>query len=96
MYKILVVDDEANIREVIKEYAEFEGHEVDEAPPHVLKQLVARKGYVFIAHKIKQQIILFRCEIRLFPVNEYVVRNNLGPYRKFIVTLRGLGYKFEA
>ena len=31
MYKILVVDDEANIREVIKEYAEFEGHEVDEA-----------------------------------------------------------------
>ena len=31
MYKILVVDDEANIREVIKEYAEFEGHELEEA-----------------------------------------------------------------
>ena len=31
MYKVLVVDDEENIREVIKEYAEFEGHEVDEA-----------------------------------------------------------------
>ena len=31
MYKILVVDDEENIREVIKEYAEYEGHEVDEA-----------------------------------------------------------------
>lgn len=31
MYKILVVDDEANIREVLKEYAEFEGHTVDEA-----------------------------------------------------------------
>lgn len=31
MYKILVVDDEENIREVIKEYAEFEGHEVAEA-----------------------------------------------------------------
>ena len=31
MYKILVVDDEENIREVIKEYAEFEGHKVDEA-----------------------------------------------------------------
>lgn len=31
MYKILVVDDEDNIREVIREYAEFEGHEVDEA-----------------------------------------------------------------
>ena len=31
MYRILVVDDEQNIREVIKEYAEFEGHEVEEA-----------------------------------------------------------------
>ena len=31
MYKILVADDEKNIREVIREYAEFEGHEVKEA-----------------------------------------------------------------
>ncbi len=31
MYKILIVDDEEHIREVLKEYAEFEGHEADEA-----------------------------------------------------------------
>lgn len=31
MNKILVVDDEANIRRVVREYAEFEGFEVDEA-----------------------------------------------------------------
>ncbi|UHR02693.1 response regulator transcription factor [Peptoniphilus sp. GNH] len=31
MFKILVVDDEAKIREVIKTYAEFEGHEVTQA-----------------------------------------------------------------
>lgn len=31
MSKILVVDDEAKIREVIREYAEFEGYEVAEA-----------------------------------------------------------------
>lgn len=31
MFKILVVDDEAKIREVIRTYAEFEGHEVEEA-----------------------------------------------------------------
>ncbi len=31
MARILVVDDEAGIRAVIKEYAEFEGHEVTEA-----------------------------------------------------------------
>ena len=31
MYKILVVDDEPKIREVIREYAEFSGYEVVEA-----------------------------------------------------------------
>lgn len=31
MYKILVVDDEVNIRELIKKYASFEGHEVEDA-----------------------------------------------------------------
>lgn len=31
MFKILVVDDEVKIREVIRTYAEFEGHEVVEA-----------------------------------------------------------------
>ncbi|MCL1823347.1 MAG: response regulator transcription factor [Oscillospiraceae bacterium] len=31
MYKILIADDEQKIREVLREYAEFEGHEVTEA-----------------------------------------------------------------
>lgn len=31
MSKILVVDDEVNIRRVVREYAEFEGYEVEEA-----------------------------------------------------------------
>ncbi len=31
MYKLLVVDDEARIRSIIKKYAEFEGHTVTEA-----------------------------------------------------------------
>ncbi|MBQ2734180.1 MAG: response regulator transcription factor [Clostridia bacterium] len=31
MYKILIVDDEAKIRELIRKYAEFEGHSVSEA-----------------------------------------------------------------
>ena len=31
MYNILVVDDEARIRSIIKKYAEFEGHIVVEA-----------------------------------------------------------------
>ena len=31
MYKILIADDEQKIREVIREYAEYEGHTVSEA-----------------------------------------------------------------
>lgn len=31
MSRILIVDDEINIRRVVKEYAEFEGYEVGEA-----------------------------------------------------------------
>lgn len=31
MYKILIVDDEMNIRRVVREYAEFEGYSVEEA-----------------------------------------------------------------
>ena len=31
MARLLIVDDEANIREVVREYAEFDGYEVDEA-----------------------------------------------------------------
>ena len=30
MYKLLIVDDEPKIREVIREYAEFNGYEVEE------------------------------------------------------------------
>jgi len=31
MYKLLIVDDEVNIRKVVREYAEFEDYEVEEA-----------------------------------------------------------------
>ena len=31
MYKLLIVDDEVNIRKVVREYAEFEDYEVAEA-----------------------------------------------------------------
>ena len=31
MSKLLIVDDEANIREVVREYAEFSGYDVEEA-----------------------------------------------------------------
>lgn len=31
MYQILIVDDEMQIRELVKKYAQFEGYEVSEA-----------------------------------------------------------------
>ena len=43
MAKILVVDDEQHIREVIKEYAEFEGHEAVEADDGMKAVRLARE-----------------------------------------------------
>ena len=49
MYRILVVDDEENIREVIKEYAEFEGHQVSEACDGMLAiEMVKNNDYDII------------------------------------------------
>lgn len=43
MKKILVVDDEDKIREIIREYAEFEGHEVAEAADGMEAVKIARE-----------------------------------------------------
>ncbi len=43
MYRILVVDDEARIRSLIRKYAEFEGHEVTEAGDGMEAVLLCRK-----------------------------------------------------
>ncbi len=44
MYHILVVDDESRIRSIIRKYAEFEGHEVTEAPDGMEAVLLCRKN----------------------------------------------------
>lgn len=43
MYSILVVDDEARIRSIIKKYAEFEGHKVTEAGDGMEAVMLCRK-----------------------------------------------------
>jgi len=43
MYRILVADDEEKIREVIREYAEFEGHDVVEAEDGMKAVSLARE-----------------------------------------------------
>jgi len=44
MAKILIVDDEQHIREVIREYAEFEGHEAVEADDGMMAVRLARES----------------------------------------------------
>ena len=44
MAKILIVDDEENIRNVLREYAEFEGHEVSEAVDGMNAVAMAREN----------------------------------------------------
>jgi len=44
MYKILIADDEQKIREVLREYAEFEGHEVAEATNGMQAVELAKTG----------------------------------------------------
>jgi len=44
MYKILIADDEQKIREVLREYAEFEGHEVTEAVDGMQAASLAKTG----------------------------------------------------
>ena len=192
MYKLLVVDDEPKIREVIREYAEFNGYEVTEAEdgmsavglcklnkydlvildimmpklfgfelgiddyivkPFSPKELMARvnvvlerrnsvskdnssvltfdgleiniaartvsvdgkrveltpKEYDLLFYLIKNKNIALSRDKLLSDIWGYDffgddrtidthiknLRNNLGPYRDFIVTLRGVGYKFE-
>lgn len=43
MFRILVVDDEENIRKLIRKYAEFEGHEVTEAADGMEAVQICRK-----------------------------------------------------
>lgn len=43
MQKILIVDDEINIRKVVREYAEFEGYEVQEAQDGMEAVEIAKK-----------------------------------------------------
>ena len=44
MAKILVADDEQKIREVIREYSEFNGHEITEAADGMTAVGCARMG----------------------------------------------------
>src|SRR5665648_118169 len=134
MQKLLIVDDEINIRKVIKEYGEFNGYQVDESADGMNAVSLCKKNdYDLIImdimmHRVdgqrieltpKEYELLFYMALnknialsrdkllsdiwgydffgddRTIDTHIKNLRNNLGKYRDFIVTLRGVGYKFE-
>lgn len=48
MYHLLVVDDEEKIRQIIRKYAEFEGHTVTEAADGMEAVMLCRKIRIYI------------------------------------------------
>ena len=154
MFKILVVDDEKSIREVIRTYAEFEGHEVVEAVDgldaidkvkeedfdvivnrnnkveenktmefeglkidldgrvvfvddemidltpkeyDLLVYMVKNKNIALSRDKLLNQVwgYDFYGEDRTVDTHIKMLRNSIKEYRKFIITVRGVGYKFD-
>ena len=60
--------------------------------------LVRNKNIALTRNKLLEEVwgYDFFGDDRTIDTHIKMLRNNLGQYRKFIVTLRGLGYKFEA
>lgn len=63
----------------------------------LLFYLVRNKNIALTRNKLLEEVwgYDFFGDDRTIDTHIKMLRNNLGPYRKFIVTLRGLGYKFE-
>ena len=92
----------------------FEGHEVDISEREVyvngqkasmtpkeydlLFYLVRNKNIALTRDKLLEEVwgYDFFGDDRTVDTHIKMLRNSLGEYRKFIVTLRGMGYKFEA
>lgn len=63
----------------------------------LLFYLVKNKNIALTRNKLLEEVwgYDFFGDDRTIDTHIKMLRNNLGPYRKFIVTLRGMGYKFE-
>jgi len=97
----------------IPEKLKFEGLEIDLAGREVyvdgVKVEMTPKEYDLLFYLVKNKNLALTRDKLLEEVWGYdffgddrtvdthikMLRNSLGPYRKFIVTLRGMGYKFE-
>ena len=64
----------------------------------LLFYLVRNKGIALSREKLLEEVWGYDCygDDRTVDTHIKMLRNSLGDYRKFIVTLRGMGYKFDA
>ncbi len=64
----------------------------------LLFYLVRNKGLALSRDKLLEEVwgYDFYGDDRTVDTHIKMLRNSIGPYRKFIVTLRGMGYKFDA
>ena len=64
----------------------------------LLFYLVRNKGIALSREKLLEEVwgYYFYGDDRTVDTHIKMLRNSLGDYRKFIVTLRGMGYKFDA
>ena len=64
----------------------------------LLFYLVENRNIALTREKLLEEVwnFDFLGDDRTVDTHIKMLRNSLGEYRKFIVTLRGLGYKFEA
>lgn len=113
MARINAVTKRHAIREQKNEILKFEGLEIDMAGRNVyvdgVKAELTPKEYELLFYLVRNKGIALTREKLLYDVWGFdfygddrtvdthikMLRGNLKDYRKFIVTLRGLGYKFE-
>ena len=77
----------------------IDGEPVDLSPKEyeLLFYLVRNKGIALTREKLITEVwgYDFFGDDRTLDTHIKLLRNSLGDYRKFIVTLRGVGYRFE-
>lgn len=77
----------------------MDGKRVDLSPKEydLLSFFINNKGLALTREKLISEVwgYDFYGDDRTLDTHIKLLRGSLGPYRKFIVTLRGVGYRFE-
>ena len=97
---IVTLDDGGLKADITARLVFIDGERVEMSPKEydLLFYLVKNKNIALTRNRLLEEVwgYDFFGDDRTIDTHIKMLRNNLGPYRNFIVTLRGMGYKFEA